>query len=133
MAAYTENFGLHQWVPEDDFLRSDFNADFAKIDQALAAALTDDDLTDLWGEALSKCRLYFGAILGNGAASRVVDIGVEPIAVLITNTETMATVMFTLNNPVGPLTTVDNGFQVGVGGTIPQNVSGTKYCYFCLK
>ena len=35
MAGYTPNYGLHQWVPEDDFLRTDFNQDFAKIDAAL--------------------------------------------------------------------------------------------------
>ena len=32
MATYTENYQLHQWVPEDDFLRTDFNTDFQKID-----------------------------------------------------------------------------------------------------
>lgn len=41
MATYTPNYGLHQWVPEDKFLRTDFNEDFSKIDTALAGqALT---------------------------------------------------------------------------------------------
>ena len=40
MATYTENFGLHQWVPEDDFLRTDFNEDFAKIDAAIKGVET---------------------------------------------------------------------------------------------
>lgn len=35
MATYTEQYGLHQWEPQDDFLRSDFNTDFQKIDTAL--------------------------------------------------------------------------------------------------
>ena len=35
MATYTPNYGLHQWVPEDQFLRTDFNEDFKKIDTAL--------------------------------------------------------------------------------------------------
>lgn len=35
MATYTTNYGLHQWVPEDDFLRTDFNTDFQKIDSAI--------------------------------------------------------------------------------------------------
>lgn len=35
MANYTANYGLHQWEPEDNFLRTDFNADFAKMDTAL--------------------------------------------------------------------------------------------------
>jgi len=44
MATYTENYQLHQWVPEDDFLRTDFNTDFQKLDEALAAvkALAED-------------------------------------------------------------------------------------------
>ena len=35
MADYTPNYGLHQWVPEDQFRRVDFNEDFAKLDTAL--------------------------------------------------------------------------------------------------
>ena len=38
MATYTPNYGLHQWVPEDQFLRTDFNEDFKKIDTALGDA-----------------------------------------------------------------------------------------------
>ena len=42
LANYTEHYGLHQWVPEDDFLRTDFNADFALIDAALAGLAAAD-------------------------------------------------------------------------------------------
>ena len=35
MATYTPNYGLHQWVPEDEFHRTDFNEDFKKIDTQL--------------------------------------------------------------------------------------------------
>ena len=38
MASYTPNLSLHQWEPEDAFLRQDFNQDFQKIDAAVAAA-----------------------------------------------------------------------------------------------
>lgn len=34
----TEHYGLHQWVPEDDFLRTDFNENFEKLDTALHTA-----------------------------------------------------------------------------------------------
>ena len=37
MENYTEHYQLHQWESEDSFLRTDFNADFAKIDGAIAA------------------------------------------------------------------------------------------------
>ena len=32
MAQFTTNIGLHQWEPDDNFLRTDFNQDFSKID-----------------------------------------------------------------------------------------------------
>lgn len=35
MASYTQNYQLHQWEPSDDFLRTDFNEDFKKIDTAI--------------------------------------------------------------------------------------------------
>lgn len=35
MASYTPNYQLHQWEPEDNFLRTDFNQDFSRIDTAL--------------------------------------------------------------------------------------------------
>ena len=35
MAQYTPHYGLHQWEPEDSFLREDFNQDLARIDAAL--------------------------------------------------------------------------------------------------
>ena len=49
----TEHYELNQWLPTDQVLRTDFNADNAKIDAALAgpnAAKTDrEDLTALEG------------------------------------------------------------------------------------
>ena len=36
MANYTQHYQLHQWEPEDNFLRTDFNEDFKKIDTVLA-------------------------------------------------------------------------------------------------
>ena len=36
MANYTAHYHLHQWEPEDSFLRRDFNEDFQKIDAGLA-------------------------------------------------------------------------------------------------
>ena len=45
----TEHYGLHQWVPEDDFLRTDFNENFEKLDLALYTA--EQNLrTDLTGD-----------------------------------------------------------------------------------
>ena len=35
MANYTQHYHLHQWEPEDSFLRTDFNGDLSAIDAAL--------------------------------------------------------------------------------------------------
>ena len=43
MATFTEHLGLHQWVAEDNFLRTDFNADLLAIDQAVHQAQTSLD------------------------------------------------------------------------------------------
>ena len=51
MASYTQNYQLHQWEAEDDFLRTDFNEDFAKIDEAIA----------------EKTEIVTGSYVGTGA------------------------------------------------------------------
>ena len=65
LATYTEHYGLHQWESTDDFLRTDFNTDFAKIDAAIGGLLV------------------FGTYTGNGAASRTIDLGFTPRAVYL--------------------------------------------------
>ena len=35
MASYTEHYQLHQWEGSDPFLRTDFNEDLSKMDEAL--------------------------------------------------------------------------------------------------
>lgn len=57
MATYTANYGLHQWVPEDDFLRTDFNTDFQKIDTAIKT--TEEGLR---GELTSQASRLDGAL-----------------------------------------------------------------------
>ena len=44
---YTENFALCQWEPTDQVLRTDFNADNAKIDAALAGKADASALASL--------------------------------------------------------------------------------------
>lgn len=52
MANYTAHYHLHQWEPEDSFLRRDFNEDFQKIDAGLAGR--------------GDCSLLFGSYVGTG-------------------------------------------------------------------
>ncbi|WP_186566638.1 hypothetical protein [Lawsonibacter celer] len=54
MAGYTDNYQLHQWEPGDDFLRTDFNEDLAKID------------AELQKTAQSVPRVAVGTYVGDG-------------------------------------------------------------------
>ena len=69
MATYTANYGLHQWVPEDVFVRTDFNTDLSKIDTALN------------GLEQSKAEVRIATYLGNGAAEQKINLGFTPSAV----------------------------------------------------
>lgn len=78
MATYTPNYGLHQWVAEDDFLRTDFNTDFQKIDQALGNL------------SLDKAQIVVGSYTGNDSSSRTITLGFQPQALYICNQGGMA-------------------------------------------
>ena len=88
MATYTPNFGLHQWVPEDNFLRTDFNQDFSKIDAAIQQVKTDAAAANTATNTLaeSKCRMVTGTYTGNGSSTsgpRDINLGFHPQAVLV--------------------------------------------------
>ena len=104
MATYTPNYGLHQWVPEDQFRRTEFNEDFLKIDTALAAKAdtgsTSSTISNLQSQlsgkasasalnSLSatvntKCRVVVGFYTGTGQ-SMDVNLGAAPKAVFLVN------------------------------------------------
>ena len=67
MASYTTNYGLHQWKATDNFLRTDFNADFEKIDEALG----------------TKPELVSGSYTGDGTASRTIPLDFTPKALYL--------------------------------------------------
>lgn len=67
MANYTQYYHLHQWEPEDNFLRTDFNEDFRVLDKALAL----------------KPEILSGSYTGDDARSRDISLGVSPRAVFV--------------------------------------------------
>ena len=131
LATYTEHYGLHQWESTDDFLRTDFNTDFAKIDAAI-------------GEML-----VFGSFTGNGVDGRIIDLGFTPRMVFF------CTRLGATANPSGSQYTygglfapgwpimrqnstaaevVDGGFKLYYPGTyIEVNSSGQVYHYMAVK
>ena len=96
----TEHYELNQWLATDQVLRTDFNADNAKIDAALAALVSGKaDTTDL--DALSatvaghttqlaqkgNCRIEILTYTGNGnsgsSAPNYLNFSAMPAAFLI--------------------------------------------------
>ena len=74
MATYTANYGLHQWVPGDNFLRTDFNTDFQKIDAGIKAAKATADV---------KAEIVTGTYTGDGTQNRLINLGFQPRGVLV--------------------------------------------------
>ena len=65
----TQNYGLHSWVPEDDFQLSEINENFAKLDgQAVQV---------LWGE-------YQGLAYFSSEEPQHIDLPVKPKVVFLT-------------------------------------------------
>lgn len=109
-SSYTSNYNLCQWEPEDKVLRTDFNADNAKIDAAIAAVdsritgvagskasaaslaelkSTVEDLSATvsgQGGALRKrgnCQVAATSYTGDGQKTRTHSLGVKPALVFI--------------------------------------------------
>jgi len=69
MSTKTEHLGLHQWEPEDSFLRTDFNEDFAKIDAAVG---------------LLQNSLVYGTFkIASGQQALDIDLGFRPRLVVL--------------------------------------------------
>ena len=72
MASYTEHYGLHQWEAADNFLRTDFNADFAALD-----------------EAVHGCSHVTGSYVGTGSGGPgtwvTLELGFKPSLVVVLN------------------------------------------------
>ena len=140
MATYTSNYQLHQWVPEDDFLRTDFNTDFQKIDTALARKAEKSTVTSLQTQVAGKAdastvpRVAAGAYTGNGAASKAVSLGFQPRVVIIPVGDYANAVLLSGRaSKAGAITS--SGFTAALDGSsvYSTNQNGKSYSYFALK
>ena len=79
----TEHYELNQWLATDQVLRTDFNADNAKID----AVLDDLDTRTAALEAASaghgNCQIYRQTYSGNGGSSRSFTFSRTPCLVML--------------------------------------------------
>ena len=141
MANYTQHYQLHQWVPEDDFLRTDFNTDFQKIDaaleavRALAAGKADPgeldalerDINSVRSIANGRARAVKGTIIGTGTVPRTISVGFSPKIVYLVSGSYCDIV--TENDLVDPdVILVSGGFQFLTGGYW-ANYAGND-CYY---
>ena len=64
----TNNYQLSQWDSDDRILRTDFNADNAKVDAALADQAAS--VTALAGQLAAKgnCQIYYTSYVGTGTS-----------------------------------------------------------------
>ena len=141
MATYTTNYQLHQWEPGDNFLRTDFNADFAKIDAAIKGVEPAAN-TALAGKAdgpatqaalAAKAELVTGSYVGEGG-TKYITLGFQPrlVIVPISNDYEVVGITGGDNPEIGVNST---GFEVFGGGslTMSPNQEGETYVYAALR
>lgn len=101
----TQNYQLHAWGAGDDFLRMEFNENFAAIDGLLGEM-----------PANKKLKVVTGSYVGDGDRGRGISLGFRAKAVLALSAPTMvasyqALMLPGLTAEAGQLT--ENGFRVG--------------------
>lgn len=134
MGTKTANFALNQWEPGDNFLRTDFNEDNAKIDAALTL----------------KSELVVGTYTGDGEKSLTIELDFQPKAVYLCTQSGMAGIdngayYYTYGGlalPDSPLISEDygtvmeitaTGFQLTASDRCPVNRKNEVYHYFALR
>ncbi len=89
MSTKTPNYQLNQWEPTDQFVRTDFNEDNAKIDAALSVERSAREAADaalrasLEAQGATIPKIKAGTYTGDGAASRFISVGFAPKAVIV--------------------------------------------------
>ena len=109
----TTNFQLCQWEAEDEVLRTDFNSDNLKIENALSAIKTVADVA----YTTEKAPVVFGWYAGEGTAKRKIELGFTPKAVLVMESNgTMAVSSGSFRTYYGGLAVTDSNACAGDNG-----------------
>lgn len=150
-----QNYQLHAWTPEDEFPRTELNANFTKLDTALKAeeSARKSAVNTLNTALAGKAAIVTGTYTGNGAKTRTISLGFQPKAVLVIPVDGRITATYCyyggLALPGAPakvntyeLVAITNtGFQVGhntVSHTnyseyLTTNQSETVYHYLAVR
>ena len=142
MASYTTNYQLHQWVPEDNFLRTDFNQDFQRIDTAIKGVETGADaklaqkadktaLTSLAATVDGKAEIVTGSYTGSGG-TKTVSLGFRPKLVVVPLSAYYTAAAAAGGSP-SQIFVTSNGFSAQDGGVTSPNESGRTYYYAALR
>ena len=128
MATYTSNYGLHQWEPSDNFLRTDFNEDLKKIDEAIKGVETDTGQ-----KLMQKVGLTTGVYTGNGG-TQTITLGFQAKAVIVSVSSSYCHIA-AQTMPNEKLWLTGNGFSVEYysGHAYNTNEKNTKYLYLAFR
>ena len=70
MANYTPNYQLHQWEPQDPFLRIDFNQDLQKIDEILGNLTAESTALQEAIKSCGNCNIFTASYVGTGKSGK---------------------------------------------------------------
>ena len=138
----TTNCQLNQWELADQVLRTDFNADNAKLDAALAQKAERSELEELDGRISAAdtsiqqitadlTKITFGRYTGDGTERRVISLGFTPQAVLLVTSFGSMYQTDTLNNYWGGLALAGAPAKAGSQTVLEIVQNGFRvYCTF---
>ena len=128
MATFTPNYGLHQWEPEDSFLRTDFNEDFQKIEETLSGLQAGVD-----GKSTVVCGSYVGTGSADKNQEQTITLGFAPRILLLVHGSGLAMPIREGNYPYVSFS--ETGFTVIYESTysFKTNREGYDYTYLALR
>ena len=86
MSDYTEHYQLHQWQPQDRFLRTDFNQDLQKIDTALDSLADKSSALEAAVALCGNCILHYSTYVGTGSGKTELTFPGKPMLVNVMGT-----------------------------------------------
>ena len=130
MATYTTNYQLHQWEASDDFLRTDFNTDFQKIDAALGEKAEAEETQ---AELDKKAEVVKGSYIGNGSYLTV-NLGFRPKAVLVSlGHQEYNRPRLSIDGDTAYMVMTDTGFRIQDDRNANMNAEGRAYLYLAMQ
>ena len=142
----SEHLGLHLWEPTDQVLRTEFNQNWAKLDEAVNTA---QETAEAAQDAADEKPYVIGSYTGNGpdqydSTGHLIELGFQPSFVIITRgwlsnggpgSTFLAIGQPRADNQDRVFELAANGFIVKnySGGILELNQNGTVYDYIAFQ